>query len=155
LAGTAVLLCAISIRRPSNPKTPLSRSLASQATVPEPVAFALKSACADCHSNETVWPWYVHLPVASLFLVTDVNRARENLNFSDWQSLREKGPELQAAGFSGICENLLSGAMPKRSYIWMHSKARLSKAQITQVCSWTDKQQMELLRSAAILSTTR
>ena len=146
LAGTAVLLCAISIRIPANPKIPASRSLFSQAAVPAPVARSLKSACADCHSNETVWPWYVHVPLTSLLLVHDVREAREHLNFSDWQKLREKGPEELAAGFSGICENLLSGAMPKRGYLRMHPEARLSKAQISQVCSWTEQQQIRLTR---------
>lgn len=156
VSGSVILCCLLTVRIPSNPKTGPSRSLFTQAVLPEPVARSLKSACADCHSNETEWPWYAHAPVASLLLVHDVERAREHLNFSDWQSVREKGPEDLAAGFSGICENLLSGAMPKQGYVWMHPKARLSKLQISQVCSWTDKQQFAALRqSAAALSTTR
>lgn len=157
LVGAAiVLLCAVCIRIPSNPKTPPSRSLFSQVAVPSPVTSALKSACADCHSNETEWPWYAHAPVVSLLIVHDVETARGHLNLSDWKSVQEKGPEESAAAFSGICENLLSGAMPKRSYTWIHSGARLSKAQISQVCAWTEKQQMEeLRRSAGPLNSTR
>jgi hypothetical protein len=156
MGGLAVLLCAASIRIPHNPKTPKSRALFSQMPVPSPVADVLRSACADCHSNETVWPWYAHAPVVSLLLIHDVDQARQHLNLSDWTSVREEGPEESAAALSGICENLLSGAMPKPSYTWMHSGARLSKSQISQVCAWTEKQQMETLRkSAAIVRTTR
>jgi hypothetical protein len=118
------------------------------------VARSLKAACANCHSNETVWPWYVHVPVVSIFLTHDVERARKHLNFSDWQSAREQGPEQFAANYAGICENLLSGAMPKRNYGLMHPEAKLSKNQVAQVCAWTDKQQMRLLgqSAAAVLS---
>ncbi len=145
-AAAVVLMVSFGIGTPSNPRTPASKSLFSQVAMPAPVAHSLKSACANCHSNDTVWPWYVHVPVASLLLVHDVNHARQNLNFSDWQKLQDKGPEELAAGFSGICENLLSGAMPKRGYRWMHPDARLSKSQIAEVCSWTEKKQMESLR---------
>jgi hypothetical protein len=145
----------MSIRIPSNPKIAASRNLFSQMPVPPAVTYTLKSACADCHSNETVWPWYARAPVASLLLAHDVNDARQHFNLSDWQSVREKGPEELAAAFSGICENLLSGAMPKHTYVWLHAAAHLSKAQISQVCTWTDKQQIEALRrSAAILGAT-
>jgi hypothetical protein len=148
VGAALVLICAVSIRTPSNPQVAPSRSLFAQAAVPAPVANSLKSACLDCHSNETQWPWYAHAPIASLLLAHDVAEAREHLNLSDWQSVREKGPEQLAAGFSGICENLLSGAMPKRGYIWMHPSAKLSKQQISAVCSWTDKQQMDALSQA-------
>ena len=42
-------------------------------------------ACFDCHSNETVWPWYSYLfPMATL-IQNDVERGRAVLNFSEWQ----------------------------------------------------------------------
>ncbi len=149
VAGIAALLCVLTVRTPSNPKALSSRSMFSQTVVPAPVAHSLRKACLNCHSNETVWPWYARVPVVSLLLVREVKRARENLNFSDWESLQKRGAEQAAAGFSGICENLLSGAMPKKKYIWLHPEAKLSTAEIAQICSWTDKQQTELLRSAA------
>jgi hypothetical protein len=43
-----------------------------------------KRACFDCHSNETVWPWYSYLfPMATL-IQRDVDKGREALNFSEW-----------------------------------------------------------------------
>jgi hypothetical protein len=155
IIAALVLACAISLRIPSNPQTSRSRSLFSQVKVPAPVENTLRNACLDCHSNETEWPWYAHAPVASLLVVHDVTKAREHLNFSDWQSLHAKGPEELAAGFSGICENLLSGAMPKPAYVWMHPRARVSKSQIADVCAWTDKAQMDALRVASAGSAVR
>jgi Haem-binding domain len=146
----AVLLIVVAFTRlPSNISTPPERSLFSQERVPPPVASALKVACLDCHSNETKWPWYTRIPVSSYLVVRDVNQARAHLNLSDWQSLKENGPELQAARFNQICENLQTGTMPKRSYTWVHPSAQLSKDQISSVCQWTDQQQMMLLKQSA------
>lgn len=148
LSIAALLAVASLTRFPSNMQTPVSGSLFSEVPVPPPVEATLRAACMDCHSNETHWPWYVHLPISSYLLVHDVERGREHLNFSDWQRLKESGPEQVAAGFSGICENLLSGAMPKPYYLWMHPQARVTKAQISEVCSWAERQQMEALRQS-------
>lgn len=154
LTGVLVLACALSIRIPSNPRIAASRSLFSQVHVPPRVENTLRIACLNCHSNETDWPWYARAPLASLLLVHDVTKAREHMNLSDWQGLQEKGPEQLAAGFSGICENLLSGAMPKHAYMWVHPEAHVSKSQISDVCAWTDKAQMDALRQAAAARTT-
>jgi hypothetical protein len=70
------------------------------------------------------------------------------MNLSDWQTIADRGPDELAAGFSGICENLLSGAMPKARYLWLHPEARLSKQQVAQVCDWAQAQQMAVLKAA-------
>ena len=41
-------------------------------------------ACADCHSNETVWPWYTRLPIAGQLIRYDVLEGRSRLNVSEW-----------------------------------------------------------------------
>src|SRR5271169_1433876 len=41
-------------------------------------------ACFDCHSNETVWPWYSHVAPVSWLLRRDVNGGRSHLNFTEW-----------------------------------------------------------------------
>src|SRR5262245_46226714 len=51
---------------------------------PAPVMHTLRRACFDCHSDQTRWPWYSALPVASWLLQTDVREGRGQLNFSRW-----------------------------------------------------------------------
>jgi Haem-binding domain len=121
------------------------RTLFANVRVPQTVAHTLRIACGNCHSNETRWPWYAYTPVTSYLVQKDVSEARAHLNMSDWQKIADQGPEELAAGFSGICENLLSGAMPKRQYLWLRPEARLSKTQIAQVCEWAQSQQMSVL----------
>src|SRR5689334_23582497 len=44
----------------------------------------LRRACYDCHSNETVWPWYARVAPVSWVVVHDVRRGRDVVNFSTW-----------------------------------------------------------------------
>lgn len=89
-----------------------------------------KRACFDCHSNETVWPWYDKLPVSSWLAVFDVVRGRRNLNFSEWGTAR-RGDEGREGGEGGgdISEVILEGAMPPAIYTSMHPEAILSPAE--------------------------
>jgi len=41
-----------------------------------------KRACADCHSNATVWPVYAYVAPVSWLISFDVTRGRSQLNFS-------------------------------------------------------------------------
>ena len=50
---------------------------------PQTKALAQK-ACFDCHSNETVWPWYSSIAPGSWLIYRDVVEGRGNLNFSEW-----------------------------------------------------------------------
>src|SRR5215831_3235209 len=43
-----------------------------------------KRACFDCHSNETVWPWYSRVAPVSWLTQRDVNGGRRHVNFSEW-----------------------------------------------------------------------
>ncbi len=57
----------------------------SEPTWDSPQTRALaKDACFDCHSNETVWPWYAKIAPSSWLLAQDVDEGRSALNFSEW-----------------------------------------------------------------------
>src|SRR5262245_21993196 len=51
---------------------------------PPEVKAILRRACYDCHSNETVWPWYSRLAPLSWLISRDVHEGRSKLNFSTW-----------------------------------------------------------------------
>lgn len=77
-----------------------------------------QAACFDCHSNETVWPWYAKIAPARLLLWNDVREGRETLNFSDWQHSEIEIGE--------IAEVIDEGEMPPWYYTLMHGEADLS-----------------------------
>lgn len=89
---------------------------------PDTRALAQK-ACFDCHSNETVWPWYSSIAPISWLIQRDVDEGRQKLNFSEWQ---------RAASFEDldeIGEIIAEGEMPPFQYYPMHPEARLSETE--------------------------
>ena len=81
VAAVIVLVTVGAVGLESNP--PAQREPAWDS--PQTKALAQR-ACYDCHSNETVWPFYANLPVSSWLVVFDTYRGRRNLNFSEWTS---------------------------------------------------------------------
>jgi hypothetical protein len=76
------------------------------------------TACYDCHSNETTWPWYSNIAPVSWLVQRDVEEARQNVNFSDINGHRIEGDELQ--------EVVQRGEMPPVQYTIIHKNAILS-----------------------------
>jgi len=77
-------------------------------------------ACFDCHSNETVWPWYSNIAPVSWLAQRDVEEGRRYLNFSDWGRVRE---------VDEISEAVSRGWMPPSQFLIMHPEARLTQAE--------------------------
>lgn len=77
-------------------------------------------ACYDCHSNEVVWPWYSNVAPVSWLVQWDVDRGRDELNFSEW------GVGGQGEGDDDLAESVLEGEMPMFIYLVTHPNARLS-----------------------------
>ena len=80
-------------------------------------------ACYDCHSNETVWPWYSNIAPVSWSVQHDTDEGRQFLNFSTWGSGGE-GREPDEA-----IEVLSDGRMPPPIYMTTHPEARLTTAE--------------------------
>src|SRR3954447_21906523 len=52
---------------------------------PAEVRRILDPSCLDCHSSQTRWPWYSHLPVIGQQLEQHVRAGRSQLDLSDWK----------------------------------------------------------------------
>lgn len=90
---------------------------------PQPVMDIFRRSCFDCHSNETVWPWYAKVAPISWLVSRDVEHARAELNFSTWNrlSLRE-----QDAARAEIWKKVEGGDMPPPFYMLGHPAARVT-----------------------------
>lgn len=84
-----------------------------------------KRACFDCHSNETVWPWYSSVAPASWLVQRHVNEGREKLNFSNWNGEFDDLDELP--------EVVQEGEMPPQNYLLMHPEAQLTTQEKQQL----------------------
>lgn len=79
-----------------------------------------KRACFDCHSNETVWPWYSNVAPMSWLVQHDVDEGRAMLNFSEWSRPQEEAHE--------SAEAVEEGEMPPSVYTPLHPEAKLNAA---------------------------
>ena len=119
-AGLAVivllLLQALPFLQPDNP------SVVNEPVWDRPETRILaKRACFDCHSNETVWPWYAKVAPMSWLVVYDVRKGRSEFNFSDWHAGDMSGRKAD--------EEIRSGKMPLPRYLLLHPEARLTEAE--------------------------
>ncbi|MBM3776643.1 MAG: heme-binding protein [Acidimicrobiia bacterium] len=100
---------------------------------PPEVEAVLRRACYDCHSHETVWPWYSRVAPASWLVAWDVHEAREHLNLS---TLQDISPDTQAKIRAAVIEEVEEGAMPLWYYLLAHPEARISEEDLGILRSW-------------------
>ncbi|NPV77145.1 MAG: heme-binding domain-containing protein [Anaerolineae bacterium] len=86
-----------------------------------------KRACFDCHSNETVWPWYAYIAPVSFGISNHVMEGREKLNFSEWDKTN--------CDFREVEETITEGEMPLWNYLLMHPEANLTATEKEQLLS--------------------
>jgi hypothetical protein len=99
------------------------------------VREVLRRACYDCHSNETVWPWYSYVAPVSWLVARDVHVGREELNFSTWNRLAAKE---QIEALHESWETVEEGEMPPWFYLPTHPRARLSARDRSILRAWSE-----------------
>ena len=105
---------------------PLDRSnppVSAEVAAPPDARAVLRRACYDCHSNETVWPWYAWVAPVSWLVARDVHEGRRELNFSVWGRYTTKE---QVKKLKETWETVEEGEMPPWYYLPLHRNARLS-----------------------------
>jgi len=100
---------------------------------PETLAL-VQRACQNCHSQQTVWPWYSHVAPASWLLARDVQQARLHMNLSRWQ---DYSPDDRLRLLSEIGGAVRNREMPVQRYLLLHPEAKLTDAERQQIYRWT------------------
>ena len=85
---------------------------------PEAEAIARRS-CYDCHSNETKWWWAVEIAPFSWLAQSDVDEARQRVNFSEWSG------QLTVTGLQWV----VNRGMPPMQYTIVHPDSKLTDEQ--------------------------
>jgi len=82
-------------------------------------------ACMDCHSNQTVWPWYSYVSPASIVVSHHVEDGRGELNFDELNAMRKSVDRMAEE----IEEVVMEGEMPMSQYLPLHPTARLTESE--------------------------
>ncbi len=115
--GVVVLAVLIQLIPYGHDHTNPSTNVEPQWNSPETRALAQR-ACFDCHSNQTVWPWYSNVAPMSWLIQHDVDEGRARLNFSEWNR-----PQRETRGVGRVIQR---GSMPPSYYILLHPAAKLT-----------------------------
>jgi hypothetical protein len=127
VAVAFVVIQFVPVARPSNPP------VTSEVPASPEVRAILRRACYDCHSNETVWPWYSKVAPVSWLVARDVREGRAELNFSTWD---QYGTRQQAKKLRESFEEVAEGKMPPWFYMPVHRDAVLSPQDRSALRGW-------------------
>ena len=128
-----IVFAAAQLVRPerANPATDVSRTIQAHAGTGSQLASVVKRSCGDCHSNETVWPWYTQIAPVSWLMARGVTEGRKAVNFSEWASYP---PDVQRTLLSVSCQDATSGKMPG-PYALVRPETKLSPQDIETICA--------------------
>ena len=137
LIALIVILVAIQFFRPEkNQAAGLSPNyITTKYTVPAEVHTVLKRSCFDCHSNNTVYPWYDNIQPVSWWLNHHIQEAKNELNFDEFTTY---SPKKARHKLEEVGKSVTEGWMPLDSYLWIHHDAKLSPAEAKLVADWAN-----------------
>ena len=115
----------------------IDSDISNHLTVSSHVGELLEKSCYDCHSMNTVWPWYSNFAPVSWMIAYDVKKGRERVDFSGWTDYNTMN---QIGKLSMIQEAVKSGEMPLKHYTMMHKESKLTPENIEEICKWAEEQ---------------
>ena len=112
-----------------------TNDITNKYAVPASVQEILKTSCYDCHSNNTVYPWYANIQPVAWWLADHVNEGKKELNFSEFLTY---SPKKAHHKLEEVNEMVKEGEMPLQSYTIIHQNAKLSEPQKLEIATWAD-----------------
>ncbi len=146
LLGLLAILVIIQFIKPArNQSGDETYGIATKYQVPAEVNTILKSACNDCHSNTTEYPWYANVQPSAWWLASHVNGGKKHLNYSEFTKLPVA---VQNHKFEETIEMVKEKKMPISSYTWfgLHPDAKLTDEQRATLTAWA-LSNMEMLKA--------
>ena len=117
----------------TNPTVVQAETLEATLAIPSDISGIIGRSCNDCHSNNTLYPWYSNVQPMAWFLKNHIDDARRQMNFSIWKTY---SPKKQSKKLEDICEQLEAKEMPLPSYLWIHWDSILSDNDSKTLCDW-------------------
>jgi len=119
---------------PKNENAEISSADITKVTeVPEGVLMILETACYDCHSNNTDYPWYSKIQPVAWWLNRHIVNGKRHLNFSEFGNYDLKKAKHKLVETAEVMEE---DEMPLFSYTLIHKNAKLDAMQKQQLIVW-------------------
>jgi hypothetical protein len=132
--GVLLLLIQFYPRAKKNSNPSMLSDITRVHLLPDSVQQILKTSCYDCHSNNSVYPWYAYIQPVSWWLNDHIIEGKKELNFSEFAnySLARQYRKLEE-----ISKEVKEDEMPLSSYTIIHRYAKLSTGQKLLLSNWT------------------
>jgi hypothetical protein len=129
-----LLLAQFYPRAKDNINGPETSHLSTVHNIPADVQGLFKSSCYDCHSNNTIYPWYYNIQPLAWWLDDHVKEGKREFNFSEFAgyNLAKQYHKLEE-----LEELVTEKEMPLKSYTLAHGDARLTDAQRLSITNWS------------------
>jgi hypothetical protein len=111
-----------------------SNHIAKRYAVPANVQDVLQRSCNDCHSNNTVYPWYANIQPVAWWLADHVKEGKNELNFDEFLTYSAKKGHHK---LEEVNEMVQEDEMPLASYTLIHRNAKLSVEDKRAIMDWT------------------
>lgn len=109
------------------------KATTKQIEAPREVISILENSCFNCHSNQQNLSWYDKIAPISWAVNKDVKRAREVLNFSEY----DVSPAEHKGNMYAILNMMQSGKMPLHNYTLLHPSAKITQQNIDVIKKYT------------------
>lgn len=101
--------------------------------VPDDVNTILKTSCYDCHSNNSIYPWYASIQPVAWWLNDHIEEGKKEINFNEFASYSLRR---QYKKQGEIIEQVKEHEMPLSSYTLIHRNAVLSEPKKLALSNW-------------------
>jgi hypothetical protein len=131
----ALGLVVIQFIRPEKNKAtvPSESNIGRAFVVPANVQKVLERSCYDCHSNNTVYPWYAEVQPVGWWLNKHIQDGKRGVNYDEYTSYRLMK---QYRRFKDAIDKVEKDEMPLPSYLLIHRYARLSPEEKNELVQW-------------------
>ena len=109
----------------TNPEVIAEKDFINMVKPTEAISKVLKTACYDCHSHETRYPWYTYVVPVGHWIKNHVKQGTKHLNFSVWGDYSAKKADHK---LEECVEFVEEKKMPLNSYTITHRDAILSES---------------------------
>jgi hypothetical protein len=110
-------------------------SMTNVMSVPDDIKSMLKKSCADCHSQQTDYPWYSYVQPLGMWIDHHIKEGKEHFNMDEFgiYSLEDQQHLLEE-----MAEEVQEGEMPLKSYTLIHTDAKLTVAEKARFIRWAN-----------------
>ena len=117
----------------SSPDALLLNDISKVYGVPDSVNQVLQTSCYDCHSNNTIYPWYSKIQPVAWWLNDHIVEGKREVNFSEFATYRIGR---QYKKLDEIIKQVKEDEMPLSSYTLIHRNAILTTGQKLVISNW-------------------